>query len=385
LTSFAMVVQVASKADLLVLTEKLCKAEETFVRVAACESAQTVGEAMTEEEIASSFTPMLRRLIAESWWTAKVSAAALMATAYPKCTAEVKAELRASLMQITKDEAPMVRRAVARALGKLCAVFDAADVVPNLLPSLNKLANDDQDSVRILAFGSCLEMCSTQPADQCTDFIYPAIETFAKDASWRVRLEVARALTQVVESVVHAGPMPVSIVALMLKDPELDVRRFALEHSNSVVQKFPELAESSGIVRAICLLADVDPEVPNALPMKVLLAAQGVKMATLLGQEVARTYIIPMMVKLTQEESVEVRIAVLENWAELVTVAGGPAVLEAFPLSALCSDSSWRVRKSFLEGLPTLAATVPRSGATPPTHTHTFARTRVLARMRTHT
>jgi len=57
---------------------------------------------------------------------------------------------------------------------------------------------------------------------------------------------------------------------------------------------------------------------------------------------------------------VEVRIAVLEDWAELVAVAGGESVLAALPLEVLATDQSWRVRRSFLTAIPLVAKEVPR-------------------------
>ena len=56
----------------------------------------------------------------------------------------------------------------------------------------------------------------------------------------------------------------------------------------------------------------------------------------------------------------EVRIAVLEDWAELVAVAGGESVLAALPLEVLATDQSWRVRRSFLTAIPLVAKEVPR-------------------------
>merc|ERR1711871_556947 len=99
-------------------------------------------------------------------------------------------------------------------------------------------------------------MCSTQPAAQCTEFIHPAIQNFAADKSWRVRLEVAKALASLVDAI--PGELPVTICVQLLQDPELDVRRFVLEQVPGVLTANPNIAESSGILGAIAELADVD-------------------------------------------------------------------------------------------------------------------------------
>jgi serine/threonine-protein phosphatase 2A regulatory subunit A len=349
---------VADKSDMLLTLEKLCKTDETLVRQAAVESLQRIGADMSDDEVNAGLAPLVKRLLSEAWWTSKVSAAGLIATAYPKAADEIKGDLKTSLAQITKDETPMVRRAVATNLGGICAVLEPDCVARDLLPSFNKLKNDDQDSVRILCFASCVAMCSTQPEAQCAEFVHPAIDAFGKDASWRVRLEVAKALEDLVEAI--PGGLPVEMCCNMLKDPELDVRRFALEKVAVVCRGDADSAESSGILAALADLADVDIEVPNAHLMKTSLAKQSLALANIVGREATQAHLIPILVKLIQEDAVEVRIAVLEDWAELVAVAGGESVLAALPLEVLATDQSWRVRRSFLTAIPLVAKEVPR-------------------------
>jgi serine/threonine-protein phosphatase 2A regulatory subunit A len=349
---------VAGKSDLLPTLEKLCKADETLVRQAAVESLRHIGSTMSADEINGSMVPLVQRLLGEAWWTSKVSAAGLLATAYPLAAPETQAALKGSLPAITKDETPMVRRAVATNLGSLCAVLEPDCVLRELFPSFNKLANDDQDSVRILAYGSCVQMCSTQPAAQCAEFIHPAIENFSKDKSWRVRLEVAKGLASLVAAI--PGDLPTTICCNLLQDPELDVRRFALEKVEDVLKPNPDVAESSGILGAVADLADVDMEVPNALLIKMTLARVTLKLSTIVGPALTTSQLVPIVVKLIQEDAMEIRIAVLEGWTDMVKSAGGDLMLSAMPLEVLAEDQSWRVRRSFLEGVPFLAETANR-------------------------
>jgi serine/threonine-protein phosphatase 2A regulatory subunit A len=351
---------VAAKTDLLPTLEGLCKADETLVRQAAVESLRHIGSGMNADEINAGMAPLVKRLLAEAWWTSKVSAAGLLATAYPLAAAETQAELKGALPAITKDETPMVRRSVATNLGALCAALEPDCVLRDLFPSFNKLANDDQDSVRILTFGSCVQMCTSQPAAQCTEFIHPAIDNFGKDSSWRVRLEVAKALDALVEAI--PGDLPVTICCNLLQDPELDVRRFALEQVPGVLTANPGVAESSGILAAVAELADVAfDEAPNALMAKTTLAQQTLKLSTIVGPELTTSTLVPIVGQLIQEEAVEVRIAILEGWTELVKTAGGAAVIKAVPLSMLAEDQSWRVRRSVLSAFPLIAGELTRS------------------------
>lgn len=56
--------------------------------------------------------------------------------------------------------------------------------------------------------------------------------------------------------------------------------------------------------------------------MQVLLAVQAVAIAKILGQAAAAAHVVPLLTRLVQEDATDVRISVLENFSELVAVAG---------------------------------------------------------------
>jgi hypothetical protein len=99
---------------------------------------------------------------------------------------------------------------------------------------------------------------------------------------------------------------------------------------------------------------------PNAGLMKTSLAKQSLKLTTIVGTELTTSHIVPIVVKLIQEDAIEIRIAVLEGWTDMVKSAGGDLMLSALPLAVLAEDQSWRVRRSFLEGVPFLAESADR-------------------------
>jgi serine/threonine-protein phosphatase 2A regulatory subunit A len=250
--------------------------DETMVREAAVPALASIGDSMDASDINESFHPLVRGLVNDAWWTCKVSAAGLFASSYPKAVPESQAELKAMFGQLTKDETPMVRRSLAANFGKFVAAVEPAGFA-EIASHFTKLSNDDQDSVRILMLHSCVSACKTQSAEACQQSFYPAIENFAKDASWRVRLEVAKCLADL--TVCAEGLSLIPMMTSFLQDVEIDVRRFALDQLPLVLAKSPEVAESSGILDAIKEMVVVDMEMPNALLLKTSLAKQVVIMA----------------------------------------------------------------------------------------------------------
>lgn len=172
----------------------------------------------------------------------------------------------------------------------------------------------------------------------------------------RVRLEVTKLLSELAECA--AGIKTLPMLQAFLDDPEIDVRRFALDHVPAVLKKHEDAAETTGILESIKQLVGLDMETPNALPLKTTLAKIVVELAAGLGKTVAKTHILPIIVSLLEEEAIEVRIAVVENLPELVRVVGGDALTEKVSLAVLAGDSSWRVRMSYISTVHLIAASL---------------------------
>ncbi len=87
---------------------------------------------------------MLQRLAAGEWFTARVSACGLFATAYAKAIPALRAELRALYGKLTHDETPMVRRAAAQNLGKLAEAVEPEFVSSELKGFFSDLTQDGE-------------------------------------------------------------------------------------------------------------------------------------------------------------------------------------------------------------------------------------------------
>lgn len=84
----------------------------------------------------------MQRLASGEWFTSRVSACGLFATAYPRCTPALKAELRAMYGQLCHDETPMVRRAAAQKLGPFAKAVERDYVSRELMPLFTDLTQD---------------------------------------------------------------------------------------------------------------------------------------------------------------------------------------------------------------------------------------------------
>jgi len=57
--------------------------------------------------------------------------------------------------------------------------------------SFQKLATDDQDSVRLLVVETCVSLARMFDQEETTNLVMPSVRAFATDKSWRVRYMVA--------------------------------------------------------------------------------------------------------------------------------------------------------------------------------------------------
>ena len=144
----------------------------------------------------------------------------------------VKTELRELFAKLTEDETPMVRRSAASAMkvcSSTCCPFAAApnpspslartsqscvgnlayahqnfiptivkdQVKKEIVPIFQKLAKDDQDSVRLLVIESCVALAKMFDQEEKTSLVLPVVRATSVDKSWRVRYMMAEHFVEV--------------------------------------------------------------------------------------------------------------------------------------------------------------------------------------------
>jgi serine/threonine-protein phosphatase 2A regulatory subunit A len=132
----------------------LLATEENTVRDAASESTQAISETLPEETFQNQYAGMLSRLATKEWFTARISSAGLMASAFPKLTKDQQLEHLALFARLCQDDTPMVRRVSAQYLGKMVqnvveafgrqALEEDGEVTKILIPLYEELASNEQ-------------------------------------------------------------------------------------------------------------------------------------------------------------------------------------------------------------------------------------------------
>jgi len=128
--------------------------EENTVRDAASSSAQTISERLPQESYQNQYANMLSRLATKEWFTARMSSASLISSAYLKLTTQQQEEHLQLFAQLCQDDTPMVRRVAARYLGNMVenvvealgrsSLEENGVVTTLLLPLYEELASNEQ-------------------------------------------------------------------------------------------------------------------------------------------------------------------------------------------------------------------------------------------------
>lgn len=335
--------------------EQLAQVEETVVRERAVESILSLARSCSPGEgwFASTFYPLVKRLSEGDWFTSRISATALFAVTYaglPESETDARAELRSLFLTLAKDDTPMVRRAAASRLGEFASALEPVHVAGFLLKLFAELAEDDQDSVRLLVVENAEHMANLLPqADRST--LYNLIHRLAADKSWRVRYLVADRLTSV-----NPGGM-LSDFCRLLRDGEAEVRTAAamkLADAARVVGADATGRELVPILKE--LVHDANQHVRTAVAGSIL------SLAPILGRTETLDALLPLVLILLKDEFPDVRLSVISHLDQLSSVVGIerlvsdllPAIVE------LAEDRNWRVRLAIIEHMAALAKQLGR-------------------------
>lgn len=372
--------------SLLTPLELLLAVEETVVREKATTSVIAISHSLTESDYTKEFVGMIGRLANKEWFTARISACALIAHAFPKI---MDPELRRTHLEyfgnLCKDDVPMVRRIASKNLGKLFytvvetlgaqAFFD--NHYPMTLLNLYELlaGGDQPDSVRLhttencVCFGRAMALMREQVDSSSSSIsrlekeeittridglvkrILPLIAATIDDRSWRVRWTAASKFAAVVHAfkTLH-GAMDALVpnYEKLLQDPEAEVRT-AATYNLSEVAKTKALVYPAGWSGAGSDSdngMDIDDDDDNV---------DGTGNSSKHRIPVAQR-LVTRLVGLTEDDSINVRAALAMVATELAPLLGKDASLSNLlpPMLLLLRDSSSEVRLNIISSLSLL-------------------------------
>lgn len=150
-------------------------------------------EQLSQQQVEDYFIPLIVRLSKADWFTSKISATGLYSVAYSKASPPSQEGLRQQFGQLVHDDTPMVRRQAANNLAKFVKAMPAKIVIDEMIPLFQHLANDDQDSVRLLTVDILIAIAEVVPKEQQSSHgvLLSALRSLLEDKSWRVRYMVA--------------------------------------------------------------------------------------------------------------------------------------------------------------------------------------------------
>ncbi|KAF3059885.1 Protein phosphatase PP2A regulatory subunit A [Daldinia childiae] len=306
--------------------ENLAAIEEPVVRDKAVESLNKICSELSPQQVEEYFIPLTIRLSKADWFTSKE-------------------QLRQQFGNLVHDETPMVRRQSATNMAKFVKEMPAAIVVEEMIPLFQHLAQDDQDSVRLLTVEILVSIAEVVPKEQqgSHGVLLTSLRHLIEDKSWRVRYMIADRFEKIAkavdEEVVTRDLVP-SFVKL-LKDNEAEVRTAIAGQ----IPGFCTLVDRTTLLNDI--MSSIEDLVSTSQHVRAALGTQISGLAPILGQT-----------RMLKDEFPEVRLHIISK-LELVNQVIGyrPTLPVSLPaIVQLAEDKQWRVRLAIIEYIPLLAS-----------------------------
>jgi serine/threonine-protein phosphatase 2A regulatory subunit A len=336
--------------------ENLAAIEEPVVRNKAVESLNKICEELSPQQVEEYFVPLTTRLSKADWFTSKVSGCGLYTAPYKKASGPVREQLRQQFGLLVHDETPMVRRESATNLAKFVREMDAPVVIEEMIPLFQHLAQDDQDSVRLLTVEILISIAEVVPKEQQASHgvLLTSLRNLIEDKSWRVRYMIAsnyEKIAKAVDEEVVARDLVASFVKL-LKDNEAEVR-------TAIAGQIPGFC---ALVDRTTLLNDVMPSIEDLVSdtSQHVRAALGTKisgLAPILGKQETIDHLLPMFLTMLKDDFPEVRLHIISELELVHKVIGIDLLSQALlpAITQLAEDKQWRVRLAIIEYIPLLA------------------------------
>ena len=325
--------------------EMLVSVEETVVREQATRSIVRIASGLSDAEVGSVLAPMVLRLAQGERFSSKVSAVNLMAAAYPRA-GQLKEKLRQKFLELSGEDSPIVRRAIAFQLREYGLVVERDVLVNEVIPELRKLAQDEQEQVRVLCLDSLIVIAKALSKEENRLHTLPIAIAAGEDPSWKVRIHFAKNYPSLSEAFGRdiTDASLVQTFAQMLKDNEADVKAAAL---HSLVTTMPAMSQDKVQALIFPAISALSSDTSVNAHVRVSTAEVIAVMSKLMGPEFTSQRLVPMALSLLSDENHEVKVHTLLTLGKIATVVGTELASAQVvgTISALARESpNWRVR-----------------------------------------
>lgn len=349
--------------------ETLSCMEEPVVRDKAVESINRICEGLpSQEHVAQTILPLVRRLSSAEWFSSKVSATGLYAAAIKHCPTEAVPELLKQYGELTHDETPMVRRAAATHLPAVIEALpteaDSPQADDEIYAMFKAQVGDDQDSVRLLSVNVLIakaEKLKRQGNTQHTSSLIEFALALLHDLSWRVRYMCADRFEKLAESLhtpsadkTEPDEMERAFVPEFIKfmqDNEAEVRTAIAKQ----VPGFCRLVTPANLDKIVANVDELSRD--SSQHVRAALGSEISALAPLLGKEKTIETLLPTFLQMLEDDFPDVRLNIISK-LHLVNKVIGIELLSENLLPAvgdLSQDKQWRVRLAIIDYIPLLA------------------------------
>eukprot|EP00930_Biecheleria_cincta_P020909 TRINITY_DN1560_c0_g1_i1.p1 TRINITY_DN1560_c0_g1~~TRINITY_DN1560_c0_g1_i1.p1 ORF type:complete len:593 (+),score=108.30 TRINITY_DN1560_c0_g1_i1:70-1848(+) len=338
--------------------EHLADQEETVIREQAIQSLIKVIE-KRPQLAPDHLVPTLHRLATKTdFFTARVSACALLPLAYRHVNADQKQGLRKAFVTLCGGETPMVRRAAAHKMRDFIQVCEKQDLLTDLISVYTQLSQEDtQDTIRVACVHATLVIARMLNPEENRQHTVERIKDAVEDRSWRVRLTVAKNFDQLCEAFgpeLTAQKLMTPFIQLM-KDNEQEVRKEAvkiIEPCLKLPNHFtPEQLQQHILPQFQALGMD------SAQSVKAALAQVLGPIAKALGRDVTQRQLLTLISDLMKDEFHDVRLNIVSHAGLVCEVLGAEGLVHSLlhTVQNLIMDNHWRIRQSVVEQVPRLS------------------------------
>jgi len=334
--------------------EELCNVEEIVVREKSLEALRQIAGQMSHEQVVQHLCALIARLASHDWFTSRISVCSLFSVALAKVDESKKEELLKTYFRLCGDDTPMVRRQAANVLGGIAEVLSPSARM-EILEVFEKLAKDEQDSVRVLAISNCIALAHLDGNAEWQAQLLAVVKACSEDKSWRVRYMMADNVKPLCE--VFQAKAATSIVPLyhrLLGDQEVEVRTIAAARISSVAAFSPTKEYLETLMPALEKLMLPREQSQH---VRASLAGSILQLAPVFGSQLTVDFLINIFLQLIRDECPEVRLALIKNLECLSSVVSIDVLSQSLlpSIKELGKDRNWRVRLAIINAMPDLA------------------------------
>lgn len=220
--------------------EVLIGNDDQVVRSKAVISLKKVGRLLNATTIKDIYLPLLKRQRKGDLFSMRISACFLYSDIYEKLDNEQREMTRKKFTKLSKDDTPMVRRGAAQSIPALARQIGNELAKEFLLPICKALLEDSNDSVKINAVQSSIDVAkSVDDSYLIKETILPAFKSACENRySWRLRFAVAENAALLCDYL-NLSAIDEDIIGyyeLLLRDGEPEVRSEAISKLPLVVK-----------------------------------------------------------------------------------------------------------------------------------------------------